>query len=215
MVLTGANSLFNGLNSLTSNAGLLSLLGGRAFSTSAAFTNSGTLNVFGSFAARGGLTNLGTLAGAGAITGSLTSGGTLAPGNSPGMLTVTGNLTLLSTSQLVMELGGMVEGVSYDSIDVTGAITLAGALNVVLVNGFSPVSGASFNLIDAASFGGNFASVNLPALPGGLTWNTAALATAGLLSVSGSAIPEPSTYAAILGAVALGLAWWRRRGRRE
>jgi fibronectin-binding autotransporter adhesin len=231
VVLTGANSLFNGLNSLTNNSGSLSLLGGRTFNTSAAFinsgtlligsgssfatsgtfTNSGTLNVLGAFAAGGGLTNLGTLAGAGAITGSLTSGGTLAPGNSPGLLTVTGNLTLLSTSQLVMELGGMVEGVSYDSIDVTGAITLAGGLNVVLVNGFSPVSGASFNLIDAASFGGNFASVNLPSLPGGLTWNTAALATAGLISVSGSAIPEPSTYAAWAGALALAMGVWVRR----
>jgi hypothetical protein len=235
-VLTGAGAVFNGLNSLTNNSGSLSLLGGRAFTTSAAFansgtlvvgsgrafstsgtfTNTGTLNVTGSFAAGGGLTNLGTLAGAGAITGSLTSSGTLSPGNSPGLLTVTGNLTLLSTSQLVMELGGTVEGVTYDSIDVTGVITLAGALNVVFVNGFLPVSGASFNLIDASSFSGSFSAVSLPTLPGGLTWNTTALATAGLISVGASAIPEPATYAVIAGLGVLGLAMWRRRAvRRE
>jgi len=127
---------------------------------------------------------------------------------------VTGNLTLQSTSILLMELGGLVGGVSYDSIGVSGIMTVNGALSVILINGFSPVSGASFNLFEAASFTGSFTSVALPTLPGGLAWNTTALASTGVISVTGSAIPEPATYAAWAGAVALGLAvWWRRRRR--
>ncbi|MDI1247310.1 MAG: PEP-CTERM sorting domain-containing protein [Lacunisphaera sp.] len=232
VVLTGAGSVFNGLNSLTTNAGSLSLLGGRAFTTSAAMTNSGTLavgsgssfstsstfansgnlNVTGAFSAGGGLTNTGTLGGSGTFTGSLISAGTLSPGNSPGLLTVTGNLTLQGTSQLYMELGGLVEGVSYDSIDVSGIMALNGALNVVLVNGFVPATGATFNLFDASSFTGTFGSMSLPTLTNGLSWNSSALYTSGIIIVSGAAIPEPSTYAALAGLGALGLALWRRRG---
>jgi len=231
VVLTGAGSVFYGLNSLTSNTGSLSLLGGRAFTTSAAvtnagalivgvgssfstsstFTNSGTLNVTGSFSAGGGLTNTGTLGGSGTFTGSLISAGTLSPGNSPGLLTVTGNLTLQGSSQLIMELGGLVEGVSYDSIDVSGIMALNGGLNVLLVNGFVPTTGATFNLFDASSFTGTFSSMSLPTLTTGLTWNSSALYATGIISVTGTAIPEPSTYAALAGLGALGFVLLRRR----
>ncbi len=231
VVLTGAGSVFNGINSLTLNDGTFSLQGGRAFSTGAAFTNagtlivsagssfattstftnSGTLNVNGGFTAGGGLTNTGTLGGSGTFTSSLTNSGTLSPGNSPGLLTVTGNLTLQGSSVLVMELGGLVEGVSYDSIDVGGVLSLGGALNVTFVNGFSPMTGATFNLFDAASFNGTFNSMSMPTLANGLSWDTSALASSGLLGVTGTAIPEPSTYAAFVGLGALGLVIIRRR----
>jgi hypothetical protein len=55
--------------------------------------------------------------------------------------------------------------------------------------------------------------VNLPSLLPGLSWNSSALYTNGTLGITGSAIPEPSTYVAIFGAAALGLAMYRRRGK--
>ena len=146
-------------------------------------------------------------------TGSLTSGGLLSPGNSPGLLTVTGNLTLQPSSVLLMELGGLVEGVSYDSLEIGGSLTMNGALNVVLVNGFAPMSGATFNLFDGSSIGGTFASVSLPTLANGLSWNSSALYSTGIISVTGTAVPEPATYAVLAGLAALGLAAWRKRSR--
>jgi fibronectin-binding autotransporter adhesin len=223
---------FSPLNTLTTNAGTLRLLDGKAFSTSSAFTNSGTLVVgtgssFGTtstFANSGtltiagafssaALTNTGTLGGAGTLTGSLVSAGILAPGSSPGLLTVTGNLTLQSTSDLLMELGGLTEGVTYDAIDVGGTLAFEGDLVVTLLNAFTPASGATFNLFDATTFTGSFATVSLPTLTAGLTWDATALYTTGVLSVTGTAIPEPSTYAALAGVAALGLAAWLRRMR--
>ncbi|MBK8859018.1 MAG: hypothetical protein IPN11_15460 [Opitutaceae bacterium] len=232
VTLHGTGS-YGSIATLTTNQGTLRLLDGNVFSTTVAFTNSGTLTVgagssfattssfanagtldlIGNFSASGGLTNTGSLSGGGAFTGSLTSGGTLAPGNSPGLLTITGNLTLLSTSELIMELGGLTEGVSYDSIEVGGALTFGGDLVVNLIDGFSPTTGTSFNLFDATSLGGTFASVSLPTLTAGLTWDTTALYSSGALSVTGTAVPEPSTYAMLTGLVALAMVTWRR-GRR-
>ena len=223
---------FGGIATLTTNQGTLRLLEGKAFSTAAAFTNSGTLIVgagssfttTSTFANSGtltlagtfsssALTNTGTLGGVGTITGSLISAGILAPGSSPGLLSVTGNLTLQSTSDLLMELGGLTEGVTYDAIDVGGTLTFGGDLVVSLINAFTPASGATFNLFDAATLTGSFATVSLPTLTAGLTWDTSGLYSAGILSVTGTAIPEPSTYAVLAGLAALGLAAWRRRGR--
>jgi len=223
---------FSPLNTLTTKAGTLRLLDGKTWNTAAAFTNSGTLvvgtgssfattstfansgtlTIAGAFSSAG-LTNTGTLGGAGTLTGSLVSAGILAPGSSPGLLTVTGNLTLQSTSDLLMELGGLTEGVTYDAIDVGGTLAFEGDLVVTLLNAFTPASGATFNLFDAATFTGSFATVSLPTLTAGLTWDTSGLYSAGILSVTGTAIPEPSTYAALAGLAALGLAAWRRRCR--
>ncbi|MCW5547541.1 MAG: PEP-CTERM sorting domain-containing protein, partial [Opitutaceae bacterium] len=225
------SAIFGSLTTLTDNQGTLRLLDGKTFSatspftnsgtlvvgtgssfaTTSTFANSGTLNLLGSFSATGGLTNTGTFGGGGTFTGSLTSGGIISPGESPGLLTITGNLALLSTSQLIIELGGLVEGVSYDHIDVGGTLTFGGELVVNLLDGFSPVSGAAFNLFDAAGFGGSFSSLILPTLTAGLSWDTTALYTSGLLSVTGTAVPEPSTYAILAGLAALAVAVWRRR----
>ena len=92
-------------------------------------------------------------------------------------------------------------------------VLVDGDLVVTLLNAFTPASGATFNLFDAATFTGSFATVSLPTLTAGLTWDTSGLYSAGILSVTGTAIPEPSTYAALAGLAALGLAAWRRRCR--
>jgi hypothetical protein len=50
----------------------------------------------------------------------------------------------------------------------------------------------------------------------GLEWDTSDLYTSGTLAIAAaSAIPEPATYAAIFGAVALSLAIRRRRERAD
>lgn len=76
----------------------------------------------------------GTLGGTGTIGGNTTIDGTLAPGNSPGTLTVAGDLTLNSGSTSVFELNtpGLVGGTGVagnDLVDVTGNLKLGGALD--------------------------------------------------------------------------------------
>ncbi len=81
-----------------------------------------------------------------------------------------------------MELGGTQPGTQADKVDVTGALGLDGALNVVLYNNFVPSPGATFDLFHASSTTGTFSSVSLPALPG-MRWDTSSLYTTGSISV--------------------------------
>jgi hypothetical protein len=136
--------------------------------------------------------------------------GTFSPGNSPGLATI-GSGSILSGTTL-MELAGLTRGTTYDAINVDGAgtITFGGTLQVVLLDSFAPAGGASFDLFNFATASGTFSTLTLPALVDGLSWDTSALYSAGVLSVAGSAIPEPSTYATWAGLAALLIAWRRR-----
>ncbi|MBI5689967.1 MAG: PEP-CTERM sorting domain-containing protein [Verrucomicrobia bacterium] len=140
--------------------------------------------------------------------GILTNHGIIAPGSSAGWLTINGDLTLEATSTLLLELGGTARGSGYDALTVTGALSAGGTLTVSLINGYSPSSGASFDLLDFGSLSGTFAAVSLPP---GYAWNTDALHTTGVISLG--AVPEPSTYALGAGLGALGIALIRRRPR--
>ena len=135
----------------------------------------------------------------------------LAPGASAGLFTVAGDLTLAATTTLLIELGGTTRGSGYDALNVGGTFTADGALTVSLINGFNPVTGSSFALVNAGAFSGSFANLTLPELTPGLAWDSSLLATAGTLSVTGSPIPEPGTYALLAGCAGLLAAAWRRR----
>lgn len=148
----------------------------------------------------------GTLGGSGRIYGNTTIEGFLAPGNSPGTLTFLNHLALTSTSTTQMQIAGLTEGSEYDYIHVTGNLTLGGVLSIELLNGFTVSEGDAFNLFDAANTTGSFAGFVLPQLSNGLTWNTSALASSGVISV----VPEPSVLALTM-LVVLGVASRRRR----
>lgn len=99
--------------------------------------SNGTLRINGNQSAATGLTrvlNGGTLGGAGTIGGSVTvaDGGTLAPGNSPGTLTIAGNLALSAGSRLAFEFGqaNLAGGALNDLINVRGNLTLDGTIDV-------------------------------------------------------------------------------------
>ncbi len=166
----------------------------------------------------------GTFGGSGSIAGSVTVNGTLAAGNSPGVLTVGGDLALGATSTSIFEVEGLTRGTEYDGVDVGGALTYGGALNISFdstiqagtysfFDGFTSQSGA----FDDVSFGGAFAesiggSLNLDS--NGWTASSAGW-TYDFDYASGdmivSAIPEPSSAAALVGMLMLGFAGLRRR----
>jgi len=112
------------------------------------------------------------LVGSGTLSSNLVNGGTVSPGSSPGIITVDGNYTQEAGGVLEIELGGDVAGTGYDQLQVTGAATLVGTLDVSLYDGFVPSNGDQFLILDAASLSGTFTTINLPTLTNGLEWQT-------------------------------------------
>lgn len=108
--------------------------------------------------------------GSGTIEANLINSGTVSPGSSPGTITVTGDYTQQSDGTLAIELGGTTPDTEHDQLAVSGAVTLGGALNVTLINEFSPELGDSFTIMTYGSVSGSFASASLPTLAPGLKW---------------------------------------------
>ncbi|MEM7537617.1 MAG: choice-of-anchor D domain-containing protein, partial [Chloroflexota bacterium] len=73
--------------------------------------------------------------------------GDVAPGQSPGQLIISGDVTLTSTHTLTVEVNGTTVGTDYDQISVTGSITLN---NITLAgtSGFTPSPHDSFTIVD-------------------------------------------------------------------
>ncbi len=139
----------------------------------------------------------GYVKGAGTFT-DVTFGGTFSPGLSPAIVPVE-NSTLGAGSRLVMEIGGRTPGAEHDQVAISGALALNGTLSVVLLNGFIPAAGDVFHLFDGVTTGA-FSAMTLPALPAGLYWHTARLASTGDLAVG----VTPEIYSAYAAAYGLG-----------
>ncbi len=100
-----------------------------------------------------------------------TQNGTLSPGASPGLLTVTQNVTSMPTSVLDIEIGGHTLGTQYDRLAVAQSFAAGGTLNLSLINGFVPVLGDSFAIVTAPTRTGTFATVTGRTItPGVLDW---------------------------------------------
>ncbi len=147
-----------------SNNGSLEVLSNATFSASL-YQNAGTLHLADSAATLsvGSLAlNGGALTGNGTISGDVTvNGGTIAPGNSPGTINITGDLTLTAGSNLDMEIDG-TSATDYDVINVSGTATLGGTLTLLNNTGFTYPDGSLYTLINAGSVVGSFASLVSP-----------------------------------------------------
>ena len=185
---TGSSGTTNALANLATNAGSgsFTVAGGRTFTALSGFNNAGNLIVgsgstfteTGTYAqsALTGVTQVdgsltttnttvsvagGTLKGIGTITANVTNAANLAPGDSPGVLTVSGNFTQTSTGALNLEIGGTsASNPDFDQLRVSGTASLAGTLNVSLLNGFNPAAGNSFQVMTFASKTGDFTTEN-------------------------------------------------------
>ncbi|MCA9085917.1 MAG: hypothetical protein KDA81_17785, partial [Planctomycetaceae bacterium] len=149
LVVSGDITGSDGLTISTDPGGLVQFTGIQSYS--------GTTNVSGAnlrmdgmstgsdFVVTSGL----NLSGSGSIAGAVTvqSGGQLLPGTSPGIIS-TGNLDLQTGSTLTAEvLGYSTAGTDYDQVDVTGTVTLAGALNLTGAPA-AAIGGESITLIN-------------------------------------------------------------------
>jgi len=103
--------------------------------------------------------------------------GDVAPGTSPGTLNITGDVPQGRQSTVNVELNGTAVGAEYDQLNVSGAVTLNGNLDITA--GFAPSAGTRFTVLTFGSRTGSFANINGLDLGGGITlqpqWNANSL----------------------------------------
>jgi autotransporter-associated beta strand protein len=181
--------------------------------------NAGTLQVDGNFSAATGAVSVAsgaTLTGSGSLGGATTlnSGAILAPGNSsgPGVLSFGNSLLLTTGSDIRMEINGSTRGTAYDAINVTGALTYDGNLQLTFGQSFG-TGVHNFSLLTFGSQSGSFDSITLAgSYTGSLannsgTWTlTNNLDSFEFSQATGSltltvSVPEPGTWALLALAV--------------
>jgi PKD repeat protein len=179
-----ANAL-PGLTTITANGGL-SLRNNQTLTTSGPLTTAGAVTVgansslttTGLYKQNAGGTSLesntaaltatgsrvevqgGTLGGIGTVAPELRStGGTIAPGNSPGILFVTGPVNLDPTARVAIEINGATPGTEHDRIQASGAVSVNGTLAITKGASYDPSLGQIFDVITGSSRTGNFSGV--------------------------------------------------------
>ena len=145
---TGAVEIETGtvrFQTFTQTAGTTSLEGGNL---------AGTLNFSG-----------GVLIGTGTINANVSNNGAVVrPGGSAvAALTIVGDYTQSSGGTLDLQIGGPSAGVDFDVLSVGTTATLDGTLNVTLTNGFIPPIGSQYQILNAPTRAGTFATENKPA----------------------------------------------------
>ncbi|XHR30985.1 MAG: autotransporter-associated beta strand repeat-containing protein [Chthoniobacteraceae bacterium] len=147
--LTGSSKLsgVNNANSVTIASGSTSLTGTTTSTNTFSVSVGATLNNDG--VANSNMSVSGLLKGDGTVNGNLSLSGTLAPGDGAGIATINGNLTMGSTAVLAMDVTGESAGITHDQIKVSGSVTLAGTLDLSTLSGLT--SGATITLIDNTS----------------------------------------------------------------
>jgi hypothetical protein len=79
-----------------------------------------------------------------------------------GILAVNGGYTSTSNALLNCALGGKTAGMNYGQLQVSGAVTLNGALSVDLTNRFTPSLNDSFTVLTAGTRNGTFTNFFYP-----------------------------------------------------
>jgi hypothetical protein len=157
--------------------------------------------------------------------GPFTGGGTatfnsvLNTGDGPITFNVAGNMVLGEHSKSIMQVGGTARGTGYDAVDVGGALTLDGELNLVGLNGFNAQLGDVFDLYKAETIWGQFDLLTLFVLGDGLAWKIDylidAIGTTDIVRVSVvSSVPLPASVWLLQSAL-FGLFAARRYGRKN
>ena len=178
MFNNGGGGTFNNTGTFTrdTSSGTFTFSSGLAFNNSGTVNpQSGTLAFDGGYTQTAGMLNLnggnissasalqingGLLTGFGTISAAIQNNAMLRPALAPGGLNVTGNVSLLGSSQLVFNLGGLTQGSQYGFLNVNGTVTLGGQLVLSFVNGFVAAQGDAFTVLASTGpLSGMFANV--------------------------------------------------------
>ncbi len=110
----------------------------------------------------------------GTVNGDVVNNDYLNPGvgtSAHGELYIDGDFTQSSSGFFRSRIGGTMPVTEFDRIRITGHATLAGTLQVLLTDEFTPELGDSFRVMIAnGGYTGQFTNESLPALPAGLEW---------------------------------------------
>lgn len=138
----------------------------RGLSSSDVVTNQGTISadvVGGTFSlgTTGGFINQGTVqAAGGAITAKFSAPNEgIVAAKAGSTLTISGAYTQAATGTTRIEVAGTAAS-QYGKVNVTGAATLAGLLQIVYADGFSPANNDAFNVLGHASRTGTFDTID-------------------------------------------------------
>ena len=142
--------------------------------------------------------------GAGSYTGNIRFLQGFSPGNSPGLITFD-DVTFGNTSNLDIELGGLLAGTEFDQLRILGDAHLGGELTVSLIDDFPLDYGQSFEILEiAGSRFGQFAGLgegDLVGTFGGHDLFISYSAGSGNSVSLFTAVPEPATALLMLAAV--------------
>lgn len=149
----------------------------------------GTINIAGGGALSASTVSLGfggcKLTGDGTVTAAVqNANGTVAPSSLPssfGELRIVGAYTQGASGKLQIQINGTNAG-TFDRLNVSGAVNLAGTLEVTL-SSFTPVQNNVWDVLDFTSRLGTFGTLSLPPLTGSLEWDTSKLYVDGTIRV--------------------------------
>ena len=79
--------------------------------------------------------------------------------------------TQSATGTLEVHLAGTTPGTGFGQLDVDGTATLDGTLSIVTESGFTPLDGASFQIVNAGTRTGQFSTVEGTNIGGGLSYS--------------------------------------------
>lgn len=167
------------------DSGTWTLSGINLYTGSTTLTNTATLLVNGAIGGSGVSVEGGTLGGSGLITAPVfvDVNGTLAPGASIGTLTISNTLALNGTNVMKVSHTGA------DKVAGLTGLTNGGTLKIVALGTLT--GGEVFRLFESATYSGDFAIYDLPALASPLFWDTNSVPVDGTLRVGGKMAAPP------------------------
>jgi hypothetical protein len=102
-------------------------------------------------------------------------------------------------------LGGTTAGTNYGQLQVSGPVTLNGALSVALANGFIPATNDTFTLLTAGARNGTFANFYYPS--NAVTMQLSNTASSVIVQVTGVSITPPLLLSAAISGTNVLLGW--------
>jgi hypothetical protein len=147
--------------------------------------------------------------GIGTIHGNVTNDGGLIPGYHGGVMDIDGSYSQSSSANMLIEIGGnSLDQSRFDSLHVTGSITLAGLLNVQLLDGYVPSADDSYLILTGSSVTGQFANAqSTVSFDGGMF--DVSYSGNGVVLSNFQSVPEPGVVS--LAAIGIGAILARRR----
>ncbi len=146
-----------------SNAGAVNVLRGTLTFNDGFTQTAGTLNLAGGSVSTSGTLNIwgGSVVGTGTITGNIANNGIVSVGGNAavGTITVSGSFAQTGSGALDFGIGGTTAGTNSDQLVVSGVAALGGAVNVSLINGYTPAAGTTIPFLTYGSYSGSFPTI--------------------------------------------------------